>query len=124
MRRAALVLVALAAAAVPAATATAAPPRPPARLMVEAREFSLVLSRPVLRAGPAIVQLAVRGEDGHDLRLVPLGRPGDARARAIAETRPGQTDDWRGRLSRGRWKLFCSLAGHERLGMRAVLRVR
>jgi hypothetical protein len=123
MRRAVLALAVLASACVPAATATAAP-RPPARLLVEAREFSFVMSRPVLRAGPAIVQLAVRGEDGHDLRLVRLRRAGDARTRAIPETRPGETADWRGRLSRGRWKLFCSLAGHERLGMRAVLRVR
>jgi hypothetical protein len=66
----------------------------------------------------------VRGEDGHDLRLTPLGRARDARSRAIPETRPGETADWRGRLSRGRWKLFCSLPGHERAGMRAVLRVR
>jgi hypothetical protein len=111
------------AAAVPAAAGAAA--RAPARLMVEAREFSLILSRPVLKAGPAIVQLAVRGEDGHDLRLVPLGRGArGAHARAIPETRPGETADWRGRLSRGRWKLYCSLPGHEQAGMRAVLRVR
>jgi hypothetical protein len=121
MRRAVVLLLVLAAALPAVASATE---RPPARLMVEAREFSLVLSRPVLKAGPAIVQLAVRGEDGHDLRLTPLGRARDARSRAIPETRPGETADWRGRLSRGRWKLFCSLPGHERAGMRAVLRVR
>jgi hypothetical protein len=105
----------------PVETASAA--KPPARLLVEAREFNLVLSRPALRAGPAIVQLAVRGEDGHDLKLVRAGRSGAA-ARAIPETRPGETADWRGRLARGRWKLYCSLPGHARAGMRAMLRVR
>ena len=41
----------------------------PSRLLVEAREFNLVLSRPSVKAGDAIVQLANRGEDPHDLRL-------------------------------------------------------
>jgi uncharacterized cupredoxin-like copper-binding protein len=94
---------------------------PPARLMVEAREFNLVLSRQDMRAGPAIVQLVVRGEDGHDLHIV--RRSGGA-ARTIAETRPGDTATWSGSLRRGRYRLFCSLAGHERLGMRATVRVR
>jgi hypothetical protein len=92
----------------------------PARLLVEAREFSLVLSRPSLAAGSAIVQLAVRGEDGHDLKIVRRG----VRARGVSETRPGETANWRGTLRPGRWKLYCSLPGHESLGMRATLRVR
>lgn len=91
----------------------------PARVMVEAREFSLTLSRPVMASGPAIVQLVVRGEDGHDLAIA-----GDGRVRRIAETRPGRTADWRGSLKPGRYRLFCSVPGHEAAGMRATLRVR
>jgi hypothetical protein len=109
-----------------APAAQARPADAPARLMVEAREFNLVLSRGTLRRGDAIVQLVNRGEDGHDLHLVRLGPGGRTagRPRGTAETRPGAVSSWRGRLTRGRWRLFCSLPGHERAGMRAVLRVR
>ncbi len=91
------------------------PPPPPARLLVEATEFHFMLSRTTLRAGRAVIQLAIRGEDPHDLRL--------ARVR-IAETLPGEVGEWSGRLKRGRYKLYCSLSGHERAGMRAYVRVR
>jgi hypothetical protein len=102
----------------PAADARRRAPAP-ARVMVEAREFSLALSRTTLTAGPAIVQLAVRGEDGHDLAIAGVGA-----TRRIAETRPGRTADWRGTLKRGRYRLYCTLPGHEASGMRATLRVR
>jgi hypothetical protein len=124
MRRAAL---AAALAGIALAHAQAAPARPaPARLLVEAREFSLVLSRQALPHGDAIVQLVNRGEDGHDLHLVRLGPRGRAasRPRGTRETRPGAVSSWRGTLAAGRYKLFCSIPGHERQGMRAVLRVR
>jgi plastocyanin len=120
MRRAALTLAATAGLLGAAAPATAPAARVPSRVMVEAREFSFVLSRAAVKAGPAIVQLAVRGEDGHDLKIVRRG----VRARGVSETRPGETASWRGRLRPGRWKLYCSLPGHESLGMRATLRVR
>jgi uncharacterized cupredoxin-like copper-binding protein len=116
---AALFLLVFAAVALPAlADGSAAAP---ARLMVEAREFNLVLSRGVLRKGPAIVELVVRGEDGHDLHVL---RRGGGPVRSIPETRPGETAHWRGSLKPGRYRLFCSLAGHEQAGMRATLRVR
>jgi hypothetical protein len=114
--------VVLALALLAAAPAVAGARRPPSRLLVEAREFNLVLSRSTLKPGRAIVQLAVRGEDGHDLRIVRAD--GTGRAHRIAETRPGETADWRGRLRRGRYRLYCSLPGHAAAGMRARLRVR
>jgi hypothetical protein len=124
VRRAALAaaLACTALAHVPAAPAHPAP----VRLLVEAREFSLVLSRQAVRHGDAIVQLVNRGEDGHDLHLVRLGPHGRAASRpqGTRETRPGDVSSWRGTLAAGRYKLFCSIPGHERQGMRAVLRVR
>jgi hypothetical protein len=99
------------------ASATAAP----SRLLVEAREFNLVLSRPSVKPGGAIVQLVNRGEDPHDLRLKRVGGRGSGR---IAETLPGELGEWEGRLRRGRYRLWCTLEGHRALGMRAVLRVR
>jgi uncharacterized cupredoxin-like copper-binding protein len=116
MRR--LLLVALVFGALPA-SAPAAPA--PSRLLVESREFNLVLSRPSVKAGDAIVQLVNRGEDPHDLRLKRVGGRGGG---TVAETLPGEVGEWSGRLRRGRYRLWCTLEGHRDLGMRAVLRVR
>ena len=117
MRRAAPLALAL---AVLAAAPAAAQPAP-ARLLVEAREFNLALSRPSVRAGEAIVQLANRGEDPHDLRIV---RIGGRRAGSIGEIPPGEVGEWSGRLRRGRYRLYCTLEGHRAAGMKATLRVR
>jgi uncharacterized cupredoxin-like copper-binding protein len=93
----------------------------PSRLLVESREFNLVLSRQSVKAGNAIVQLANRGEDPHDLRVRRVGGRGGG---SVAETLPGEVGEWEGRLRRGRYRLWCTLEGHRGLGMRAVLRVR
>ena len=115
MKRALLVAVLVGLCAAPAEAAA------PSRLLVESREFNLVLSRGSVRAGDAIVQLANRGEDPHDLRLRRVGGRGDG---TIAETLPGEVSEWEGRLRKGRYRLWCTLEGHRALGMRAVLRVR
>jgi hypothetical protein len=105
-----------------ASLAAPAQAKAPARMLVEAREYHFVLSRTVLHAGPAIIQLADRGEDPHDLRLVRVGSA--TAARSIPQVLPGGVGEWRGTLSRGRWKLYCTLPGHAKLGMRAVITVR
>jgi hypothetical protein len=114
MRRLVLAVVVL-------ALAPASAPAAPARLLVESREFNLVLSRSSVKAGDAIVQLVNRGEDPHDLRLKRVGGRGGG---SVAETLPGELGEWSGRLRRGRYRLWCTLEGHRDLGMRAVLRVR
>jgi hypothetical protein len=122
MRRAAVALAAAAAVlgAVPAEAAA------PTRLMVTAREFSLVSSRQALPAGRAIIQLVNGGEDDHDLamrRLGPRGKPAGTTIRFLV-TAPGQISQRTVKLTRGRWQLWCSLNGHAGAGMRASLRVR
>jgi hypothetical protein len=114
MKRLVLAALVLALCATPAEAA-------PSRLLVESREFNLVLSRSSVRAGDAIVQLVNRGEDPHDLRLRRVGGRGGG---TVAETLPGELGEWEGRLRRGRYRLWCTLEGHRDLGMRAVLRVR
>jgi hypothetical protein len=90
---------------------------------VAADEYSFVLSRERIAAGRALVQLLNRGEDDHDLRLRRISRRPD---RPIAKWKvagPGELTELTFRLSRGRYRLWCSLPGHRKLGMRATLRV-
>jgi len=105
------------------ALAAAAPgeARAPARLMVQADEYSLVLSRQSVVRGRALIQLVNRGEDPHDLRL---RRRGGSHAISISETRPGAIAQAGVRLRAGRYRLWCSLPGHRVRGMRATLRVK
>jgi plastocyanin len=100
-----------------AAPVTAAP----AHLFVNAKEFSLVLSRQRLAPGDARIQLYNGGEDAHDLRLK---RVGGTRTLSIRATTPGNVTELRTMLRSGTWKLWCSLPGHAAAGMRATLTVR
>jgi hypothetical protein len=93
----------------------------PARVQVAADEFRYSLSRPSLKAGPAIVQLVNYGEDEHDLRLRRLG---GTRVYRIGKVRPGGRSELEARLLPGRFTLWCSLADHRVRGMRATLVVR
>jgi hypothetical protein len=117
MRRALAAAFLVLAAATPAPAAAPAP----ARLFVKAKEWSLILSRQSLKAGDARLQLFNGGEDAHDLRLQ---RAGGTRTLAIAETAPGELTELRAMLRAGRWRLWCSLPGHAKAGMRATLIVR
>ncbi len=94
----------------------------PARVQVGADEFSLALSRQSVRGGPAIVQLVNYGEDEHDLALRRLAPK--ARIFRMRTTRPGAVRDLELRLVPGRYALWCTLANHRALGMRATLVVR
>jgi hypothetical protein len=91
---------------------------PPARLGVTAREWSLVLSRSVLPAGRALVQLQNFGEDAHNLRIESVGSALDV---PLAES--GEVQEADGTLPAGDYKVYCTLPGHEAQGMRARLTV-
>jgi hypothetical protein len=96
-------------------------PPPPARVQVVAREYSFALSRSALKAGSAIVELANFGEDPHDLRL---RRVGGTRVYGLPVQQSGDVADLAVKLLPGRYRLWCSLANHRALGMRAILVVR
>src|SRR4051794_15206516 len=102
-------------------TAAHASARPAARLFVNAKEFSLILSRQTLKPGAARIQLYNGGEDAHNLKLK---RVGGTKTFSIAETTPGKLTELKAQLRRGTWKLWCSLPGHAKAGMRATLVVR
>jgi hypothetical protein len=125
MRRAAVALAAGAVLAALAQSSTVAAPvhgsrANPARLLVSGQEYSLVLSRRSVRSGPAVIQFLNRGQDPHDLRLRRIGRT-TGYAAAAPETRPGKLVELDARLRPGRYRLWCSLPDHRKLGMRAVL---
>jgi plastocyanin len=111
---AAAVLVAVAAAPSQAAVA-------PSRVQVSAKEFWFSLSRKSVVEGPAIVELVNFGEDPHDMRLRRLGGTRTYRTPLV---QPGAYFDLSVKLAPGRYTLWCAVANHEALGMKAVLTVR
>ena len=96
-----------------------ADPQPAGRLGVTAREWSLVLSRSVLPAGRAIVQLQNFGEDAHNLRLESADATID-----VPLTQSGDVQQAEGTLPAGDYKVYCTLPGHDAAGMHAQLTVR
>lgn len=114
-------VLALALVALSAAGAAVAATRPPARVQVTATEYRFTLSRFVLRAGPAIVQLANFGEDPHDLRL---RRVGGKHVWGSPVVQPGDQFDLVAKLPPGKYVLWCSVADHRARGMRATLVVK
>jgi plastocyanin len=93
----------------------------PARVGIGATEFHLVLSRASVKAGRVVLEFQNDGEDVHDLRL---RRIGEARTYAFRLTKPGARSTRTLKMLPGRYRLWCSVADHAQLGMRAVLRVR
>ncbi len=90
--------------------------QPPARIQVLAKEFSFVLSRQTIKAGPAIVELRNAGEDAHDLVLQ---RVGGSRVYVWPVAQAGQVIDRELTLRAGTYRLWCSVADHRALGMQA-----
>jgi hypothetical protein len=103
-------------------------PAPERNVSVTARElspthFALQLSRPVVDGGRVGVQLRNGGEDPHNLQLAPEGSP-EPPLMSFPTLAPGGVDRRFEQLDPGRYTLWCSLEGHEALGMRGVLQVR
>ncbi len=104
-----------------AAAALAAHPAAPARLGVGATEYHFVLSRASVKAGEVVIEVQNQGQDVHDLRL---RRIGATRTYSFPLTSPGARAERTLALRPGRYLFWCSVADHEKLGMRTVLRVR
>ena len=93
----------------------------PSRVQVTAKEFWFALSRCAVVEGPAIVELVNFGEDPHDMRLQRLG---GGRVYRTPLIQPGKFYDLSVKLLPGRYRLWCSVANHASLGMKATLVVR
>lgn len=97
------------------------PPPPPARVQVVAQEFRYTLSRRTIRAGGAVIELRNMGEDAHDLRL---RRVGGTKVYLWPVVQPGDVAERELTLRPGTYVLWCGVANHRALGMRATLTVR
>jgi plastocyanin len=99
-------------------------PSPPVlgHLQVPEREFSLSLSRPELTAGRTVIEAIDFGEDPHNLQIERVGSTDAPVSFPVLApgTRATKTVD----LQAGTYRLFCSLSGHDALGMHATLIVR
>ena len=94
---------------------------PPARVQVVAQEFRYALSRQTIKAGWAVIELRNAGEDAHDLHL---RRVGGKRVYVWPVTQAGNVVDREVKLLPGTYRLYCGVANHRALGMRATLVVR
>ena len=90
----------------------------PSRMQVVAKEYSFGLSRTHLKAGHAVIELANFGTDQHDLRLQRVGAHHIA---GLGIVDPGSRADLNLKLAPGRYLVWCSVANHRALGMRATL---
>jgi hypothetical protein len=100
------------------------PPAAPQRnVSVTAKEFSLLLSRPVVDHGRVGIQLRNAGEDPHNLQIAREDTP-LAVLLGFPTLAPGENDRRFEDLAPGRYVLWCSLEGHEALGMHTTLDVR
>ena len=97
------------------------PPALPGFVSVAAREFSLTLSRPLVGAGNVRIELRNVGEDPHNLVVSPEGSHSPLGSFSTLD--PGLYERRTVALAPGRYQLWCSLEGHEALGMSVTLRV-
>ena len=95
---------------------------PPTPVGVGEREWRIALYRSKVPTGRVKFNVRNFGEDGHDLAV----RTSSGRVLgSIPELRPGRSGTLTVRLREpGRYRVFCSLEGHEAKGMHAVLRVK
>lgn len=95
---------------------------PPTAVGVGEREWRISLYRSEVPTGRIKFNVRNFGEDGHDLAI----RNTSGRVLgAIGEIRSGRSATLTVRVRRpGRYRLFCSLEGHEARGMHARLRVK
>jgi len=86
---------------------------------VVAKEFTLTLSRPSVRAGSVSLEFVNFGMDTHDL-VVKSGKAGSKPIRFKQLDPRGRTERTL-RMTPGRYALWCSLSNHKARGMRATL---
>jgi plastocyanin len=104
----------------PAPNPTPAPRPLPSRTGVDLDEWRVAPAYRELRAGAVEFNAANLGEDDHDFSV----RDADGATLKAVPLAPGESAGVRLTLAAGTYTLYCSLPGHEELGMRARVTVR
>lgn len=91
----------------------------PSALSVDEDEWYVTPSKTVVAAGPVTFRIFNRGEDDHDFAVVDAA--GNLRAIPLA---PGANGELVADLAPGVHKIWCTLPGHETLGMVAQVEAR
>jgi plastocyanin len=109
------------AAPTPETPAEPAPSTGPAHLQVSAKEFSFTLSHGSAPAGRIVLELVNDGEDEHNLHIRPAA--GGPDVGALPTLQAGHHEDQEFNLPAGTYTFYCSMPGHEALGMKATFTV-
>ncbi len=83
-------------------------------------DFSISPQRVRVPAGEVTFEVVNRGRAGHNFRV----ERGDTEHVRLTTLLPGDRETASGRLRRGRYKMVCTVANHEELGMYGTLLVR
>jgi plastocyanin len=97
-------------------------PIPVTALQVRESEFHLSMSRTAAPAGEITVQQINTGQDQHDLVVERVD--GASSQIRFPELRPGEMETRTISFTPGRYRLFCSLPGHDSSGMHAYLELK
>jgi len=90
------------------------------RVTVTEREYRLTLSRTHLAAGKYTLVAVNKGTLAHSLEIA---GPGMKNRRIAGTIKPGATGSLSVTLKAGSYSIWCPVAGHAALGMKATLRV-
>lgn len=104
----------------PTPTPTPTPPPLPSRTAVDLAEWRVTPAYRELAVGEIEFNAANLGEDDHDFSV----RDADGATLKAVPLAPGESAGVRLTLAAGTFTLYCSLPGHEELGMRARVTVR
>jgi plastocyanin len=107
--------------AAPETPSEQAPPAGPAHVQVSAKEFNFTLSRAAAPAGHIDIELVDAGEDEHNLHIRPAA--GGPDVGALPTLQAGHHEDLEFNLPAGTYTFYCSMPGHEALGMKATFTV-
>jgi plastocyanin len=110
----------------PPATETPAAPAGPVHVQVTAEDsngYHFILSRTSVPAGPVVIEFVNHGQDEHNIHAVEQPAETTEAGGLKENVKPGAHTTLSLNLHAGSYTLFCSLPGHEALGMKATLTV-
>jgi plastocyanin len=91
-------------------------------MLVSAREYTFQLSRDHIASGKVSIEMDNFGQDPHSLAIKKVH--GGKIVASFGTVLPGTQSTFTTKLGPGTYELYCSIANHEALGMKAFLTVK